>query len=360
MRSYLISFAVLSVFPIGCGSSSSSGNEDASAGTVDSSVSGGPDASVTPDAAVDTTVRFIVMGDVGTGSDKQHAVAARIKDKCDADGCQFVVLLGDNIYDSGVDGTMDDQWRTKFREPYANIDLPFYAVLGNHDYGGEDPVFGTDQGGLGNEFDVGLHEVAYAQIDPKWNMPATHYTFQYGNVGFIMLDTNSILWDDTTHGDQRSWYPTALSQLSGADWIMAAGHHPLLSNGSHGNAGSYESIEILGVDLPITQWLGIDQLNGSNVKDFFDNTMCGTVDVSFSGHDHNRQWLNENDKFCGGELIVSGAGAKTKGWGVGGNEFHWQDETKPGFMYIVIDGDNFTGQFIDMDGVMNYERSFTR
>lgn len=350
----LFCLLVVAALAVGCGSSAS-GDGDAASSTDD----GGNqvDASAGPDASVDTSVRFIVMGDVGTGSDDQYAVAGAVKNKCAQDGCQFVILLGDNIYDAGVDGTMDDQWRTKFREPYADIDLPFYAVLGNHDYGGVDPVFGSEQGGLGNEWDKGPYEVQYSQVDDKWNMPSTHYTFQVGNVGFIMLDTNSILWDDNTHGDQRAWYPTALSQLANAEWIVAAGHHPLLSNGAHGNAGQYESIEVAGLELPITQWLGIDQLNGSNVKDFFENTVCGTVDVSFSGHDHNRQWLNEPDALCGAELIVSGAGAKVKDWGVGGNEAYWQDATTPGFLYVVVDGNTMTGQFIDKLGNVNYERT---
>ena len=49
-------------------------------------------------------------------------------------GFGFVVLLGDNFYEDGVASVDDPQWQTKFEDPYANIDLPFYAVLGNHDH----------------------------------------------------------------------------------------------------------------------------------------------------------------------------------------------------------------------------------
>ena len=39
-----------------------------------------------------------------------------------------------------------------------------------------------------------------------------------------------------------------------------------------------------------------------------DDYVCGDIDVYFSGHDHNRQWLEPT---CGTDFIVSGAGAKT-------------------------------------------------
>jgi hypothetical protein len=134
------------------------------------------------------------------------------------------------------------------------------------------------------------------------------------------------------------------------------GHHPYLSNGSHGNAGDYESIEVAGIEIPIP----FDTLNGQNLKDFFDQVVCNTVDIYFAGHDHNRQWLNEPTALCGAELIVSGAGAKTKAWGLNNNEPHWQDDTTPGFLYVAVQGDVLRGQFIDQFGQLNFEREITR
>ena len=108
-------------------------------------------------------------------------------------------MLGDNIYETGVESTTDPAWQTKFEQPYNDVDLPFYVALGNHDYGGNMII---DVPGIGNEFEKGQVEVDYTQVSTKWNMPATHYTFTWGDVGFIMLDTNSIVWSDTTYGDQ--------------------------------------------------------------------------------------------------------------------------------------------------------------
>src|SRR5262245_60003455 len=94
------------------------------------------DAPLNPiDAMRAQVLRFIAVGDTGRGDDGIRAVAAAMKDVCDHRGCDFILLLGDNIYYAGVDSVTDPQWQTKFEEPYAAIDLPFYAALGNHDYG---------------------------------------------------------------------------------------------------------------------------------------------------------------------------------------------------------------------------------
>jgi hypothetical protein len=354
---------------LGCGSGSSgTGRPDAGPGDtgVPPMDTGTPpvdtgtppvDAGTDTGPPPDTTVRFVAMGDTGEGNEDQYMVAAAIKNVCDAQGCDFVILLGDNFYDSGVDSVSDSQWDTKFEDPYAELDLPFFAVLGNHDYGGT--LAFTETGGLGNEFDKGPVEVAYTdstESSGKWTMPDTFYTFTWGNVGFIMMDTNSILWNDTSNGDQRAWWTTAMMEVSGVDWVIGAGHHPYVSNGRHGNAGSYESIEVGGVELPNP----LPILNGNQVKSFFDDVVCGNVDLYFAGHDHNLQWLNEPDALCGAELIVSGAGAKTTGFESSGNATHFENDATEGFMYMVVDGGTLTGTFYDKAGAMLFERTITR
>jgi hypothetical protein len=59
-------------------------------------------------------VRFAAIGDTGKGNTGQKQVADAIARKCAASGCDFVQLLGDNIYDSGVTSVTDPQWQTKF------------------------------------------------------------------------------------------------------------------------------------------------------------------------------------------------------------------------------------------------------
>ena len=151
-----------------------------------------PEPTPTPEPEGPEPVRFVVMGDVGEGNASQYKVAEAIEAKCAQDGCDFVVLLGDNIYDNGVSSVEDQQWEDKFEAPYRRLDMPFYPVLGNHDYGGGDTIF--DKPGLGNEWYKGPVAVQYSQHSNKWTLPDTHYTLRVGNVGFMMIDSISYIY----------------------------------------------------------------------------------------------------------------------------------------------------------------------
>ena len=178
--------------------------------------------------------------------------------------------------------------------------------------------------------------------------------FIYSDVGFIVLDTNSIMWSDNTYGDQAQWLPSALAEVAGKRWIFTAGHHPYRSNGTHGNAGDYDAPELSGVVVPNP----LPIQNGDAVKEFFDDHVCGISQVYFAGHDHSRQWIDEPTALCGTQMIISGAGASTTEIRNRGNKAHYEDASKPGFMYVVVEGDKFTGEFYDADGTMDYSRTF--
>lgn len=329
------------------------GKDFGGAGDDDVGGDDGSGSATAPDAAVaPKPVKFIVIGDAGKGNADQRRVAIAIRDLCQQKGCDFVLMLGDNIYDAGVESVTDSQWQTKFEQPYNDVDLPFYVALGNHDYGGT--LYFDDAPGIGNEFDKGKIEVDYTQVSTKWTMPATHYTFDYGNVGFIVLDTNSIMWGDTTYGDQAAWLPTATTALAGKRWVFTAGHHPYRSNGQHGNAGDYDAPELAGI--PISNPLPI--ANGDDLKTFFDNNICGISQVYFAGHDHSRQWLDEPSAMCGTQMIISGAGASTTTIQERGNTAFYEDATKVGFLYVTIEGDTFTGEFRGGNGALDYTRTF--
>jgi tartrate-resistant acid phosphatase type 5 len=297
--------------------------------------------------------RFIAIGDAGKGNADQRRVAVALRDVCAQRGCDFVLMLGDNIYDSGVKSVTSPEWQTKFEQPYHDVDLPFYVALGNHDYGGK-LIFNYP--GLGNEFKLGKVEVDYTKVSTKWTLPATHYTFTWNHVGFIVLDTNSIMWSNKTYGDQAAWLPQAMLEVADKDWLFVVGHHPYRSNGSHGNAGNYDAPEFAGIPIPNP----LPVKNGAAVKKFFDQHVCGLGQIYFSGHDHSRQWLDEPGELCGTQMIVSGAGATATKLRDRGNKTFYQDASKVGFMYVDVDDDRFTGTFYDGDGQVDFTRTFTK
>lgn len=295
-----------------------SGGSDA-AGISGSETPNAPETdAATTEAPAPKPLRFVVVGDTGTGAAGQFKVANAISAKCAADGCDFVQLLGDNVYESGVTSVDDPIWEEAFETPYAAIDLDFYAVLGNHDYGGD---------GAGNEFDKGQHEVAYTNKSTKWKMPSAYFHVAKGNVEIFGLDTNMQLYgkDQDQRRDVAEWL-----ENSTATWKIAVGHHPYMSNGPHGNAGSYDGSRL-------------SPDNGVNVKRFMEDVVCGKADLYLAGHDHNRQWLNESCQ--GTELAISGAGSKLAA--LPGKNATLFSSVKLGFLYLVIDGNTLTAEFID-------------
>jgi len=322
-----------------CGSDPTTGDPEPANGVSPTAPSGVADGGVdssTPDTSpgpgpATKAVRFVATGDTGTGTAEQTKVGNAIAAKCKKDGCDFVQLLGDNFYPSGAPSVDDAIWQTHFETPYAAVDLDFFAVLGNHDYGAN---------GAGTDFARGKVEVDYTLKSKKWKMPAAYYHHAKGNVEFFALDTNMQLFsqDAAQKKDVAAWITASTSE-----WKIAFGHHPYKSNGPHGNAGNYDKIPI-------------PPISGKSIKSFLDDIVCGKVDVYFCGHDHSQQWLNESCK--GTELAVSGAGAKTTEL-PGTNPTLYQSLAL-GFLYVVIDGKKLTAEFIDEDGKLEFTHAITK
>ena len=286
------------------------------------------------------TVRFVAFGDSGEGNEAQFAVGQAMATVCAEKGCDFGILLGDNFYDSGVDGVDDPQWQEKFELPYEDITFPIYPTLGNHDYGGN---------GIGVDFDTkkAQYQIDYTQLSQIWKLPAKYHSFKLEHAEFWDLDTNQIMTNPINGAlePQQDWLTNGLA-ASKATWKIAFGHHPYISNGDHGNAGSYENLE--GIPLPF--------VTGKSVKEFIESTVCGKVDVYICGHDHNLQWLEPK---CGTEFIVSGAGSKAEGL-PGSNKAYFGMPNTEGFVWVEIKDDTFTGIFHDQTGNELFSKTITK
>jgi hypothetical protein len=61
---------------------------------------------------------------------------------------------------------------------YDPLRIPFYATLGNHDWGQPNSP---------------AAEIVFSQRSPSWRMPAAYYTFTAGDAHFFALDTDVTL-----------------------------------------------------------------------------------------------------------------------------------------------------------------------
>src|SRR5690349_18267155 len=85
-------------------------------------------------AAGEAPLQFMVIGDWGRdGAFHQRQVAEAMAEFGQA---RFVASTGDNFYQHGVQSIADSKWDRSFQRVYTGVPQRWYAVLGNHDYGG--------------------------------------------------------------------------------------------------------------------------------------------------------------------------------------------------------------------------------
>lgn len=324
--------------------------------------------------------RFILTGDTGTGGEAQERVAGVMEDVCADHGCDFVIIAGDNIYETGVTSAHDPQFATKFEEPYKNLDVPFYLTPGNHDSAGGPTIAGEHlvlDTGYGAWHESADHEVAYtyrddrstsllydgSQPSAKWTMPARWYTFTVDDdlAQFFSLDANAIMWwgdslfiQDPLALKQEAWLQDELA-ASQATWKLVFGHQPYISNGQHGNAGEYN-------DQFEHQEVGSNTL-GVYLKRFIEDNVCGKADYYLSGHDHDLQWLEPEHEECGSdtEFIVSGAGGKNRDiTDETRNPVYFQKGDTYGFFHIELVDTTMTATVYDDAGDELFTRTWTK
>lgn len=269
-----------------------------------SSSSGTASAPVKPVSAGQETIRFIAVGDTGTGGPIQYSVAKAMEDKCKKSGCDFGIILGDNIYNSGVSSVDDPQFKTKFEDPYKNLDFRFYLTLGNHDYRGNVQA-----------------EIDYTKKSKKWYMPGRTYHFSRGPADFFSIDT------DAPSEAQVNELTKEINN-SKAKWKIVFGHHPRYTNGVYENATG-------------------------ELQRLLDKPLCGKADLYLCGHEHDKQHLK---KACGVEYLIvgTGGGVRTKLRPAPNSLFA---KATPGFSWFEIDQHRMHFEILDAKGNIEYQYS---
>lgn len=184
--------------------------------TADAKISSSPLPQQPQSSSDAVLLRFVSVGDTGTGAEGQYAVARAMAQYRERNPYFLVLLAGDNIYTSGE----IEKIQAVFERPYQPLlesGVKFYACLGNHDVRTEN----------------GDRQIDY----PGFNMRGRYYTFREGDVQFFALDTNLYYVrnaGNNPEGDaQTAWLERELSQ-SNALWKVVYGHHQIYSSGHYG------------------------------------------------------------------------------------------------------------------------------
>lgn len=280
-------------------------------------------------------VHFLAIGDFGTGGTDQVTVAKAMQAFAAKNELkpEALFMIGDNFYGpaekkpkaKGEEKKKDKdkkekepepvpftvetkRWKTEIEDlyPESNFPGPMYAVLGNHDYH-------DNKGGEKTQ-------LAYSQLPGKrWKMPAKWYRQDFGGLlTLICLDTNlyevsgkpavavpkkdkdgkiippkgpvtppkpRASLNAEEEKAQLEWLKAELAKPR-APFTLVMGHHPLYSNGDHGDT-----------KVLIEQWEPLFQEH--------------KVHAYICGHDHDLQHLEMEGRFTS-HILSGGGGAKTR------------------------------------------------
>jgi predicted phosphodiesterase len=249
------------------------------------------------------SIKFAIIGDSGRGSKEQHEVAAQMVAFRQRFDFNFVLMVGDNIYEGPA---TEEDYRLKFEEPYKQLldaGVKFYAALGNHD--------DTNQRFYKPfNMDGKRYYTFVPPVDPitRWDT----------RVRFFAIDSTYI------DREQLQWLEKETAE-SRAEWKIAFLHHPLYTSGRY-------------------------MLAARGIRFSLESTLVtGGVDVVFSGHEH----IYERAEMQQGILyfITGGAGSLREGDASPSPVIARSYDRDYHFMLAEIDDDGFFWQAINRVGV---------
>lgn len=284
-------------------------------------------------AASAVQLRFAVVGDTGRDGPVQRQVAARMRETC-AGTCDFTVFLGDNLYWQGIrpEHRADDERRLRcMLSGYP--EGPKYLVLGNHDY---HPAFP----------DVERAGAQLALFDrPGDDLYGGHhfYRFETPVASFFGLDTNYLVRRPSSADP-----PAALSSfeesIAAAEtpWTIVIGHHPVRSNGLHGNAGEYLEGD------RYRFW------SGGGFRHFMQKHVVPHAHLYLSGHDHSMQFY---DRVYGTGMaqLIAGSGSKCNRISEAPTNRGMMERYGNGFAIVTATQATLTVRFHKTDGAPFFE-----
>jgi len=275
--------------------------------------------------AENSTLSVFVIGDWGTGGRGARRVGEAMSAGHAAEAVQAVISTGDNIYPSGVSSVDDPQWDSKFERifPAESLPVPFWAVLGNHDYR-EDPDAQVDYTG---------HRLDDGSIT-RWQMPGRYWSTVLRSpdesieLRVVGIDTQLLVGNAGTRKSHLAWLDSVLA-ASGEEHIFVVGHHPVYSHGHYGN-------------------------NRTLVRHLAPLLVEHGVRAYLNGHEHDLQLIKPID---GVRYIISGGGGGKRKSKAGKNtEF---SASSLGFVRIDLREDRMHLACIDSRGKLLYETTDT-
>ncbi|SDH21747.1 Por secretion system C-terminal sorting domain-containing protein [Dyadobacter soli] len=315
--------------------------------------------------------RFGLLGDCGTNSVIQDDVRARLMEYLGGNYMNAWLLLGDNAYSFGRDAEYQSNFFNRYKDNLLK-QYPLFPSPGNHDYDNDNPARQDD------------HKIPYYDV---FTMPTqgeaggepsgteSFYSFDYGNVHFLSLDSygredNATRLYDTL-GKQVQWIKKDLAANQNKDWVVAYWHHPPYSKGSRESDGDPEMAAIRQNFIRILERMGVDLIVCGHSHVYERSRLMGghygnsstfdaskhVVDLSsarYDGSDNSCPYIKNSPQSRGTVYVVAGSGGQL------GNPkpdfphkaMYHSDAEHGGSLMLEVEGNRLDLKWIAADGVI--------
>jgi tartrate-resistant acid phosphatase type 5 len=191
------------------------------------------------DGAGQPQVNLLVVGDCGYSPsasrtpDQQNTARAMAEYASRGRIAVGAILLAGDTFKVKIAGPDDPLFGRAFEEMFdaQTLSMRFYAVFGNHDYQYRAVTAGLTYG--------------RTHPDSRWKMPDRWYRLdlpaQEPLVTVLMLDSNRSELGKKLWQAQLGWIQEELSRPRQSSWTICLAHHPLFSNGQHGDDAALQA-----------------------------------------------------------------------------------------------------------------------
>ncbi len=200
-----------------------------------------------PIAGSTNPTRIWILGDSGTADANAQAVHNAYLSFTGSTHTNLWLMLGDNAYETGTDSEYQaavfNMYPTMLRQSVL------WPTLGNHDtaHSANPPA--------SLPYFAMFTLPANAEAGGMASGTERYYSFDYGNIHFICLDSMSS--DRSATGPMATWLQADLAS-SNRQWTIAFWHHPAYSKGSHNSDTEANLVQMRQTFLPILEEAGVD------------------------------------------------------------------------------------------------------
>ena len=316
-----------------------------------------------PVAGTVQPVHCWIIGDMGNASQNQLNVRDMYWDSVRNNRHTDVWLwTGDNVYSDGT----DQEYQDKMFEIYPKIFRNTVAcpAPGNHDYGAIDAL--THDGPYYQNFTMTKNGEAGGVPSGQEG----YYSFNYGNVHFISLNSENFLWVFSSTSDMANWLRADLAANT-QPFVIAYWHQPPYTRGSHDSDDAFGRMYFMRTNInPILEQYGVDLvLNGhshnyersylikghygnANTFDPFSMVVNNASGKLSAGEAYTKYTVGPNANMGTVYTVIGNSGQSSSGNPLDHPVMYYDEQGTCGFMTIDVNGLQLDAKYFDQAGVL--------